>query len=385
MQNFTVCNPTKIVFGKGQIAELANLIPKDRRILLTYGSGSIKNNGVYDQVKDALAGYTIFDFPGIEPNPKFEQLLTALPIIKANKIDFLLAVGGGSIIDGTKFIAAAANFTGDPWEIVANDPSPIDSALPFGCVLTLPATGSEMNCGSVISKQNSPDKLAFGHDLVYPQFSILDPTTTYTLPAKQTANGIADTFVHVTEQYLTYPVDAAIQDRIAEGILLTLIEETPKVFQDPKNYATRANLMWSATWALNDFIGVGVPVDWATHRLGHELTARFGLDHGVTLAIILPALLDYKRDQKRDKLLQFAHRVWQIDTGTDDEKITLAIEKTREFFEQLGIKTKLSNYGITAADVPQLIAQLKKHKHIALGEHQDIDPKQSEEIYLKCL
>jgi len=384
MLNFIFHNPTKIIFGKNQISELANEIPKNKRILLTYGHGSIKNNGIYAQVKHALKDYTVFEFGGIDPNPKYEQLLEALPIIKQNQIDFLLAVGGGSVIDGTKFIAAAANFSGDTWEIVKNDPSPIDSALPFGCVLTLPATGSEMNCGSVVSKKTSPDKLAFGHDLLYPQFSILDPTTTFSLPPKQIANGIVDTFVHTTEQYLTYPVNAALQDRTAEGILLTLIEEAPKAFANPNNYEVRANLMWCATCALNDFIGLGVPSDWATHRLGHEITARFGLDHAETLAIILPSLLNVKREQKRAKLLQYGERVWGITQGSDDEKIDLAIAKTREFFISTGIKTKLSDYGIDASQIPELIKQLESHNLIALGEHQDINLKQSELIYRGC-
>lgn len=385
MFNFILHNPSKIIFGKNQIHNLATEILKNKRVLLIYGHDSIKKNGVYDQVKLALKDHTVFEFGGISPNPKYEQLLEALPIIKQNKIDFLLAVGGGSVIDGTKFIAAAANFKGDTWEIVKNNPSPIDSALPFGCVLTLPATGSEMNCGSVISKTNSPDKLGFGHDLLYPQFSILDPTVTFSLPHKQTANGIIDTFIHVTEQYLTYSVNASIQDRVAEGILLTLIEEAPKVFADPNNYDARANLMWCATCALNNFIGVGVPNDWATHRLGHEITARFGLDHGETLAIILPNLLNIKREQKREKLLQYAKRIWNITNGSDNEKIDQAIKKTREFFESTGVKTRLSDYNIDAHLIPELIEQLKRHNLTALGEHQDIDLKQSELIYRECI
>ncbi len=384
MLNFTLQNPTKILFGKNQIHHVAREIPLNKRILLTYGRGSIKSNGVYNQVIRALKNHTIFEFDGIEPNPKFEQLLQAIPIIKKNKIDFLLAVGGGSVIDGTKFIAAAAKYKGDPWNIVINDPSPIDTALPLGCVLTLPATGSEMNCGSVVSRSSSPDKLSFGHDLLYPKFSILDPTTTFSLPPKQTANGIIDTFIHVTEQYLTYPVGASLQDRQAESILLTLIEEAPKVFANPKNHSARANLMWCATWGLNDFIGVGVPNDWATHKLGHEITARFGLDHGESLAVVLPSLLNIKRNQKKEKILQYGKRIWNITKGSDNEKIDKAIMKTRMFFESLGTKTKLSAYGVSKAQVPLLIQQLKRHGLTALGEHGDINLKQSESIYRDC-
>jgi NADP-dependent alcohol dehydrogenase len=375
MLNFTGNNPTKILFGKNQIANLVTEIPKNKRVLLTYGNGSIKKNGVYDQVKLALKNHMVFEFGGISPNPKYEQLLEALPIIKQNKVDFLLAVGGGSIIDGTKFIAAAVNFKGDPWDMLENRRPPT-TALPIGCVLTLPATGSEMNCGSVISKANSPDKLGVIHELLYPQFSILDPTVTFELPPKQTANGIVDTFAHVTEQYLTYPVNAAIQDRFAEGILLTLIEEAQKVFVDPHNYDVRANLMWCATCALNGFIGLGVPNDWAAHRLGHEITARFGLDHGETLAIVLPSLLNIKR--------KYGKRVWNITHGSDDEKIDQAVTKTREFFESIGIKTRFRDYNIDAALIPELIEQLRRHNLTALGEHQDIDLKQSELIYQGC-
>ncbi len=393
MFNFTFYNPTKIIFGKDRICNVANEIPHDKRILLTYGHGSIKQNGVYDQIKLALKDRVVFEFGGIDPNPKVDQLLEALPIIKQNNINYLLAVGGGSVIDGTKFIAAAATFKGDPWEIVKYDPNcplkfaPINTALPFGCVLTLPATGSEMNCGAVISAKtgNAFDKLCFGNELLYPQFSILDPTATYSLPPKQAANGIIDTFVHVTEQYLTYPVNAAVQDRFAEGILATLIEEGPKVFLDPLNYDARANLMWCATCAGNGFINFGVPDDGATHYLGHELTARFNLDHGVSLAIILPTLLNFKRVQKREKLLQYAERVWKITIGSEDEKISQAISKTRKFFESLGAKTRLRDYNIEEKHISELISQLERRNLIALGEHKDIDLKQSEHIYSESI
>lgn len=384
MLNFILQNPTKILFGKNQIANLANEVPLNKRILLTYGGGSIKSNGVYNKVKRALKNHTVYEFNGIEPNPKFEQLLEALPIIKKNGIDFLLAVGGGSVIDGTKFIAAAAKYKKDPWDIVATDPSPINTALPFGCVLTLPASGSEMNCGIVINKTNPPEKTSSGHDFLYPQFSILDPTITFTLPPKQTANGIIDTFVHVTEQYLTYPIEAHLQDRLAESILLTLIEEAPKVSANPKDYKARANLMWCATWGLNDFIGVGVPNDWATHLLAHEITVRFGLDHGEAIAVILPSLLNTKRKQKKEKILQYGKRIWGITKGPDNKKIDTAIAKTRRFFESLGTKTKLSDYGISQNQVPALVKQLKQHGLTALGEHGDIDLKQSEKIYRGC-
>lgn len=383
MLNFSFYNPVRIHFGQNTITKLSDEIPPQKRILITYGGGSIKKNGVYAQVITALKGFTVFEFAGIEPNPKYETLMQAVDIIKQNNIDYILAIGGGSVIDGTKFIAAASCFDGDPWDILAKQ-APIKEALPFGCVLTIPAAGSEMNAAAVISRESTKEKLFFINPIVFPKFAILDPTVTFSLPVNQTANGIIDIFVHVAEQYLTYSVNAALQDRFAESILLTLIAEAPKVMQNPKDYEARANIMWSSTLALNGLIGAGVPQDWTTHMIGHELTAKFGLDHGVTLAIILPSLLQIKREQKNSKLIQYAERVWNITTGTNAEKIDLAIAKTRDFFEGLGVKTKLSAYGITAAAISDILKQLEQHGMTALGEHQDIDLKTSEKILLNC-
>jgi len=382
IENFTFYNPVKIIFGKNQIAELSDEIPKDKRILITYGGGSIKKNNVYDQVKKALQGYTVFEFGGIEPNPRYETLMKAIELVKQNNIDFILAVGGGSVIDGTKFIVTAANFDGEPWDFVL-DWSLIKTALPFATVLTLPAAGSEMNCNAVVSR--GENKLAFRNSLLYPKFSILDPEATYTLPDQQTSNGIIDTFVHVIEQYLTYPVNSPLQDLWSESILLTLIEEGPKALQDPHNYDVRANIMWCSTMALNGLLCCGVPDDWSTHRLGHQLTALHGLDHGQTLAILLPSVMYVKRDKKREKLLQYAERVWNINTGDDEQKISQAIDKTREFFESVGIKTHLKYYNIGEEFVPKAIALLKKHGFTAMGEHQDISLQESEEIFRRSL
>lgn len=385
MQNFIFHNPVKIYFGKGEIIQLKNTISsKDRRILLTYGGGSIKKNGVYDQVKAALSGYTIVEFAGIEPNPCYETLMQAVTVIKENNLDFILAVGGGSVVDGTKFIAAAACFSGEPWDILTKHAA-IERAIPFGCVLTLPGTGSEMNCGSVISRKNTEDKLVFGHPLVFPQFSILDPTTTFSLPPNQTANGIVDAFIHVTEQYLTYPANSPLQDRIAEGILLTLIEEAPKVMHNPEDYNARSNIMWCATLALNGLIACGVSEDWATHLIGHWLTAGFGLAHAETLAIILPNVLNIKREQKREKLLQYAARIWNLVNPDPEERIDAAIFKTREFFESLGIKTHLSDYKIGEEAIVFVTKKLKEHGQNALGEHQDISIEISEKIVRESL
>lgn len=379
MQNFTFSNPTKIVFGEGQIKEIAKLIPANARILVTYGGGSIKKNGVYDQVVKALEGKTWFEFSGIEPNPHYETLMQAVELVKKEQIDFLLPVGGGSVIDGTKLIAAAVNFDGEPWDILAKH-APFTSALPIGCILTLPATGTESNGNSVITKAATQEKLSFGSPLVYPQFAILDPTTTYSLPPRQIANGAVDAFVHIMEQYLTYPVGAKVQDRFAEGLLMTLIEEGPRSLAEPTNYAVRANVMWAATMALNGLIGVGVPQDWATHMIGHELTAMHGLDHAQTLAVVLPALMQHQRAHKREKLLQYGRRVWNLTQSDEEALIDAAIAATRGFFEQMGTPTTLSGYGVGRESIPKLVDMLVKHDLLALGEHGAITPEASREI-----
>lgn len=371
MQNFTFYNPTRIVFGEHQISQLTKLVPADARILFTYGGGSIKKNGVYDQVVEALKDRPLFEFGGIEPNPRYETLMRAAATVKENHLDFLLAVGGGSVIDGTKFIAAAVEFDGEPWDILAKH-APVTSALPLGCVLTLPATGTESNGNSVITRASTREKLSFGSPLVYPQFAVLDPTTTYSLPPRQMANGVVDAFVHIMEQYLTFPVDAKVQDRFAEGLLLTLIEEGPRSLEEPTNYTVRANVMWAATMALNGLIGVGVPQDWATHMIGHEITALHGLDHAQTLAIVLPAVMQHQRQQKRDKLLQYGRRVWNLQHTDEDQLIDAAIAATRQFFEQMGTPTRLRDYQIEAASIDKLVAQLQSHNLLKLGEHGDI-------------
>lgn len=372
MENFSFYNPVKILFGKGQIANMAAEIPTNARILMTYGGGSIKANGVYEQVKAALAGRTVFEFGGIEPNPHLETLLLAVEMVRAEKLDFLLAVGGGSVLDGTKFIAAAVPFEGDPWDILALS-APVKTALPIGTVLTLPATGSEMNGGSVVTKWKTREKLYFVNSLVLPRFSVLDPQATFSLPPRQVSNGIIDAFTHTVEQYLTYPVNAPLQDRMAESILKTLIEEGPKTLSDLHDYDARANVMWCATMALNGLIGVGVPQDWATHNIGHELTALHGIDHAQTLAVVLPSVLTVQRESKRAKLLQYAERVWGVTAGTDESRIIAAIDKTRNFFESVGVPTHLSAHGVGEEVIDIVVNRLVRRGSLALGERQDID------------
>ncbi|MHC1681485.1 MAG: iron-containing alcohol dehydrogenase [Clostridiaceae bacterium] len=385
MFNFDFYNPTRIIFGKDRFDSINACVPAEATVLITYGGRSAKKNGIIDKVKASLGNRKVYEFGGIEPNPRYETLVKAVEIVKKEKIDFILAVGGGSVIDGTKFITLASNYEGESSELLMYGfaPLPVNVAVPFGTVVTLPATGSEMNCSAVISYDHS--KYVISSPLVFPKFSIVDPSITFTLPKTQVANGVVDAFVHVTEQYLTYPVDGKVQDRMAEGILQTLIEIGETTVAEPENYDARANHVLSATLALNGLIGSGVPQDWTTHFIGHELTSLFGIDHGQTLAIILPALLEERREQKRDKLLQYAERVWHIESGREEEKIDMAIEKTKVFFQSLGVKTHLSQYGIGADKIPVVIEQLKAHGMIALSETRDITLDISQKILERAL
>ncbi len=375
MYNFEYKNPVKIIFGKGEIKKVGANIPEGAKILLTYGGGSIFKNGVYDQVIDSLKGFNVIEFGGIEPNPHYETLMKAVEIVKNEKITFLLSVGGGSVIDGTKFIAAAACFAkGDPWDILLKR-APVVDAIPHGTVLTLPATGSEMNSGAVITRVETTEKLSFMNPLVMPVFSVLDPEVIYSLPEKQIANGIVDSFVHVVEQYLTFPVNSPIQDRFAESILKTLVEEGPKVLANKTDYDAAANFMWSATMALNGLIGAGVPQDWATHMIGHELTAYHGIDHARTLAIVLPGVMQINREQKREKLLQYGERVWNITSANDEDRIDQTIQKTVEFFESVGIPTRLPDYGVTTDTIDKICQRFEKRR-FKLGEKANIGPQE---------
>jgi NADP-dependent alcohol dehydrogenase len=367
MLNFTYANRTRIHFGDNQIANIAKEIPSTAKVLVIYGGGSIKKNGVYDQVLTALANHSVFEFAGIEPNPSYETSMKAVEMVKQHQIDYLLAVGGGSVIDATKFIAAAAEFDGEPWDILAKA-AEVKSALAIGVVLTLPATGSESNSYSVISKLATDDKLPFASEHVQPQFAVLDPNVMATLPQRQLSNGIVDAFVHVMEQYLTYNVDAKVQDRFSEGLLATLIEEGPRVFSEPDNYQVRANIMWSATQALSGLIGSGVPQDWSTHMLGHEITAIYGLDHAQTLAIVLPRMMWEMRETKQEKLLQYASRIWHITEGDADTIIKQAIAKTENFFHSVKMPTRFSDYQLGEEVVDKIVGQLERHGMTKLGE-----------------
>lgn len=382
MRNFTFYNPTRIHFGEGQIDKLAREIPAGSRVLVTHGGGSIFQNGVWQQVEQALAGYALTRFAGIEANPQFDTLVKATELARREGCDFILAVGGGSVIDGSKFIAAALCHDGDPLDLLTGTRA--KAAVPMGCVLTLAATGSESNPHGVVTHVTRQEKLPFSSPLLYPRFAILDPRTTFSLPARQIGNGVVDAFVHTLEQYLTYPADAPLQDRQAEGLLLTLIEEGPKALANSEDYAVRANLMWCATQALNGLLGCGVPQDWATHMIGHELTALYHLDHAQTLAVVLPALLAERREPKRAKLAQYAERVWGL-TGDEDTRIDGAIAATRDFFEAMGVPTRLADHGLDAEAIPQVLAQLERHGMTALSERRDLDLEASERILLRAL
>ena len=383
MNNFQYYNPVRIVFGEGQIEQLSDLVPTDARVLITYGGGSAERTGTLDEVRTALSANgnrEVFEFGGIEPNPEFVTLLKAADQVNEHNIDFILAVGGGSVIDGSKFVALVSSLKEDDgtvsrekaWDALIGYTKELDSAVDLGAVLTIPATGSEMNSGGVVNYSERQAKLPFGNPLAFPKFSILDPAKTLTLPDSQVMNGVADAFVHVMEQYLTYPVNAKVQDAFAESLLKILIEEGHAVKADPNNMETRKNIMWTATKALNGLIGTGVPQDWTTHMIGHELTSLHAIDHARTLTIVLPSVMRELKDSKKDKLLQYARNVWNIEANnnqSDDEVIEAAIVRTEDFFRDLGLPVSLADAELDDSAIDPIIEQLEAHKMVKLGEH----------------
>lgn len=380
MNNFIYQNPTKIIFGDGQIERLSKEIPANSKILMLYGGGSIKKNGVYDQTTEALKNHQIIEFGGVPANPEYEILMEAVEVLKKEKIDFILAVGGGSVIDGAKFISAASTYDGDTWEMVKTR-AKIEDAIPFGTVLTLPATGSEMNSGFVVSRRETKEKLSMGSPLLFPRFSILDPNVINSIPERQVVNGIVDAFNHVLEQYMTYPIGADLQDRFAESILSTLVNDAPKVLENKEDYAAKANFMWSCTMALNGLISQGVPTDWAVHAMGHELTALYGIDHARTLAIIGIPHYKHNFEAKKEKLAQYAERVWGITEGSLDDKAKQAIDKTEEFYQSLGVKTKLSEYAENIEKTAETIEQrFTERGWSGIGENQIVTPQDARKI-----
>ncbi|CAD7816671.1 Alcohol dehydrogenase YqhD [Chryseobacterium aquaeductus] len=382
MLNFELKNPTKILFGKGEISKISKEIPQDAKILMIYGGGSIKNNGVYDQVKDALKEHNLHEFGGVPANPEYEVLVKALQFIRENKITYLLAVGGGSVIDGVKFLSAAAKYEGEPWDILKRPVRTLEGeALPFATILTLPATGSEMNSGYVISRRETNEKLSSGGPGLFPQFSVLDPEVIRSIPKRQIANGIADAYTHVLEQYMTAPSSADLQERIAESILISLQETAPKVMTENFDYDAAGNFMWCCTMALNGLIQKGVITDWAVHAMGHELTAYYGIDHARTLAVIAPSHYRYNFDTKKEKLAQYAERVWKITDGNTEEKAEAAIRKMEEFFHSLEIQTKLSDYTEDYQKTAERVEKAFTERNwLGLGEHKNLTPQDAYKI-----
>jgi len=386
MKNFEYYNPVDVHFGKDSVEKIAQLIPKDKKILFTYGTDSIKKSRLYEKIKTLLMGHNLVEFGGIESNPDYTTCMTAVEVAKKEGVDFILSVGGGSVLDASKFIAAAIHFEGgDPWELLKNKKSvKVKKAVPIGCVLTLPAAGSEMNGYSVISRRDTKEKLAFGSRYLHPLFSILDPVLTFTLTKEQTANGIVDAFVHVFEQYMTHHGEGPLQDRMSEGIIKTLIEEAPKVMTDPDDYDSRANVMWCATMALNGLIGSGVPQDWTTHMIGHELTAMYGMDHARSLAIILPSVIARQMDSKFEKFVQYGRRVWHI--TTEDKRVAFreTWQKNTDFLRSLGMLTRFSEQGITNENFDEIAERIVKRGE-KLGENKDIGKNEILEILYKSL
>ena len=379
MDNFDFYNPTRLVFGKGMIAKLGELIPSGKRVMITFGGGSVKKNGIYDQVVKALEGRDFIEFWGIEPNPAVETVREAVALARENKVDFLLAVGGGSVIDGTKLIAAGMLYEGDPWDLVLK--REYSDGIPFGTVLTLPATGSEMNNGGVISRRETHEKLDFYTN--YPVFSILDPEATFSLPPHQISCGLTDTFIHVLEQYLTTPGQSRIMDRWAEGILQTIIEIAPQIQACQCDYELMADFMMSATMGLNGFVAMGVTQDWATHMIGHELTALHGITHGATLAIVCPGTMKVLREQKGDKILQYGERVWGIVEGSREERIDAAIDRTEQFFRSLGLHTRLGEEQIGEETIAEIERRFNA-RHAAYGEAHNVTGAVARQILEAC-
>lgn len=389
MNNFEITTPTTLIFGKDMISRIPEQIKKhtdSKKILILIGGGSVERSGYLDQLKETLGEFEVHVFKGIEANPEFTTLMKAVAYIRENNIEFLLAVGGGSVIDGTKFISGAVGYPGDPWEVLLREPGKVfNTAVPFGCILTIPATGSETNSGAVISRSELKEKRTMGGPLFFPKFALLDPTFVSTLPKRQLANGIVDAYTHTMEQYLTFVGENLLQERFAEGILLTLIEIGPGVLANPSDYNLAAHLMYCANQALNGMLRCGVTTDWATHMIGHELTAMHGIDHAQTLAIIAPRLYELKFENKKDKLVQYGKRVWNL-SGTPDDIAREAIQKTEEFFNSLGVATRISVYTSNAQDTPDIIKQrFEERGWQGLGERQDLTPEEAKTIVENAL
>lgn len=377
MDNFTFYNPTKIHFGRGAITKISEEIPANTKVLITYGGGSIKKNGIFDQINFALANNRIYEFGGIEPNPEYSTLLKAVALIKTEKIEYIIAAGGGSVIDGTKFIAAASKLEPeqDAWLLIQNR-IPVNEVMPFGAVLTLPATSSEMNHIGVISNYKTKEKFSFRDYKLFPKFAILDPETTYSLPQHQLANGIVDGFIHVAEQYLNDAPNAMVQDRFAESLMKIFIEEGPKAYKAKKpDYDTRANLMWATSWSLNTLLQMGIKIDFGTHKWGHELTALYGIDHARSLAVIFPTMLRLATPKRLLKMARFAEEVWGIKDGSPSDKAHKAIGKMIEFFQSFDISTRFIDNNVPLEAITIILERFEARGMIYSSKLEDVTNK----------
>ncbi|WP_282172993.1 iron-containing alcohol dehydrogenase [Cytobacillus firmus] len=350
MQNFTFYNPTKLIFGKDQLSQLQTEIPQyGKKVLVVYGGGSIKRNGLYDKVMAELTeiGAEVFELAGVEPNPRISTVRKGVEICKNEGVDFLLAVGGGSVIDCTKAIAAGAKYDGDAWDLVIKKAFAAE-ALPFGTVLTLAATGSEMNAGSVITNWETNEKYGWGSPVTFPKFSILDPVNTFTVPRNQTVYGIVDMMSHVLEHYFHLEENTDFQDRMCESLLITIMEAAPKLLENLESYEHRATILYSGTMALNGILNMGYRGDWATHNIEHAVSAVYDIPHGGGLAILFPNWMKHNLNVKPERFKQLAVRVFNVDTAgkTDEEAALEGIEKLREFWNSIGAPSRLADYDI---------------------------------------
>lgn len=371
MDSFIYHNPTKIIFGDQSLSNLSELLPKEK-ILLLYGSKSIKDNGTYKKVTELLKGFDVVEASGVTPNPDFDFALDVVQKVKDHKITFILAVGGGSVIDCAKFIAIATKYAGKPNELLNENEAETVDPMPFATISTLPATGSEMNSGSVMSYKGS--KVGIFNSKNYPVFSILDPSLTLSLPKHYIGNGVVDAYVHVLEQYLTYPQSAPLQDRFSESILKTLIEVGPKTYNDPQNLDHRASMFWCTSMALNNLIGVGVESDWSTHALGHQLTSIYGIDHARTLALVWSKNMRLRKENKMEKMLQYGQRVFDIHDSDPEVAFERTLKATDDFFESLGVPTSFSSYPEVGTDLAfKMMSRLKALKMNTLGEKNDLN------------
>lgn len=385
MNNFNFCVPTDIRFGKGQIGCLPEELKKyGKRILMVYGGGSIKRTGLYDTILDLLKEFEIYELSGIEPNPKLDSVRKGAAICKEKNIDMILAVGGGSSIDASKHIACAAYYEGDAWDLMF-DRSKMTKALPIAVVLTMAATGSEMNPGAVITNEETNEKIEIAGPILYPTISICDPTYLYTLPAKQTAAGTADILSHAMEQYFQPTDDAYLTDRISESLMKTVIHYGPIALKEPENYEARANLMWASSLGLNHILTVGKGGAWSCHPIEHELSAYYDITHGEGLAIVTPAWMKAVLcDTTVERFAMFGRNVWDITEGDAREIAEKAIEKTAEFFKSLGLPSTLKEVGINAEKFEEMAEEAVRTSGISTRSYYHLNKEDIVKIYESC-